>query len=149
MSVVRMGGQAAVVSAQDVFGKADTSWPFQGAGTGAGSDWLVYPVELAGGLSSAVFSVHGVAPGNDTYDLYVYDAGFDLVATTHPFDPLQPGTTNALANAGRGPSTSASPQVLTVASPAAGRHYVVVNRAKLGPSGAGSRSSFAMLLDER
>jgi hypothetical protein len=143
------GSQAVVSSAQDVFGKADTSWPFQGAGTGAGSDWLVYPVELARGLASAVFSVHGVMPGDDTYDLYVYDADLDLIGTTHPFDPLQPGKTDAIANAGRGPTTASAPQTLAVNAPGQGRHYVVVNRAKLGPSGAGSKSAFVLSLDER
>ena len=76
------GSQATVVSARDVFGKADTTWPLGATGTGA--DWLVYPVELARELTSAVFTAYGVAPGDDTYDLYVYDADFNLVAQHAP-----------------------------------------------------------------
>ena len=42
------GPQARITSARDVYGKTDTLWPsvIGSAGTGAGSDWLVYPVEL-------------------------------------------------------------------------------------------------------
>jgi hypothetical protein len=141
------GTQFAVMSANDVFAKADTLWPYVGASpTGTGADWLVYPVELASGLASAVFSVYDRS-GDATYDLYVYDANLNLVASTHPF--LQPGATDTAANSNRGPTTSASPQTLTVPSPAAGRYYVAVNRAKLGSAAAGSFDAFLLALDER
>jgi subtilisin family serine protease len=141
------GPQSAVGSARDVFAKADTLWPYLGASpTGTGADWLVYPVELASGLTSAVFSVYDTS-GDATFDLYVYDANLNLVASTHPF--LQPGVTDTVTNSGRGPTTSASPQTLTVPSPAAGRYYVAVNRAKLGSAAAGGFDAFLLMLDER
>jgi hypothetical protein len=70
-----------------------------------------------------------------TYDLYLYEADYDLEASTHPF--LAPGVTDPVANDDRAPSTQASPQVLTVADPAAERRYLVVSRAKVGGVGAG------------
>jgi hypothetical protein len=141
------GSQSAVGSARDVFAKADTLWPYVGASpTGTGADWLVYPVELAGGLTSAVFSVYDTS-GDATYDLYVYDANLNLVASTHPFQ--QPGVTDVATNSGRGPTTSSSKQTLSVPSPAAGRYYVAVNRAKLGSAAAGSFDAFLLTLDER
>src|SRR6185369_4266443 len=59
-------GPQAAAALDDVFAKSDTLWPsaLGSAGTGAGSDWNVYPVELASGLSEARFSVYGTA-GSD------------------------------------------------------------------------------------
>jgi hypothetical protein len=56
--------------------------------------------------------------------------------------------TDPVANDDRGPSTQASPQVLTVADPAAERRYLVVSRAKVGGVGAGDFGSFVLTLDE-
>ncbi|MDQ3379877.1 MAG: S8 family serine peptidase [Actinomycetota bacterium] len=142
------GGQARVDSARDVFGKADTVWPSAAgaAGTGAGSDWLVFPVELASGLREARLSVYDAVPDAETYDLYLYDAAHNLVANTHPF--AAPGVTDPVANDARGPSTPASPQRLVVTSPAAGRHYLVVSRAKIGGTGSGDFGAFVLTLDE-
>jgi len=142
------GSQARASSARDVFGKADTAWPSAAgtAGTGAGSDWVVFPVELAGGLGEARFSVYDAVPDGETYDLYLYEADYDLVASTHPF--AAPGVTDPLANDARGPSTQAAPQQLVVPSPAAGRHYLVVSRAKIGGTGTGDFGAFVLTLDE-
>ena len=52
--------------------------------TGAGSDWFVYPVELGSRLTEARFSVYDAAAGDETYDLYLYDADYDLLATLAP-----------------------------------------------------------------
>ncbi|MBD0347530.1 MAG: S8 family serine peptidase [Thermoleophilia bacterium] len=146
---VSSGAQSSVASALDVFAKGDTVWPSAAgsAGTGSSADWLVYPVELAAGLSAARFSVHAVSPSDETYDLYIYDADLDLDATTHPFS--QPGVTDLSANAERGSTPSGAPQILTLPSPAPGRYYVAVSRAKLGGGGAGSFGSFLLRLDER
>ena len=144
----RTGAQATATSAHDVYGKADTIWPsvVGSAGTGAGTDWLLYPVELAGGLSQARFSIYDAAAGDETYDLYLYDANLNLVASTHPF--AAPGTTDPIANSQRPPSTQAAPQVLSVAQPASGRHYLAVNRAKIGGTSTGDFGAFALSLDE-
>jgi uncharacterized repeat protein (TIGR01451 family) len=143
------GPQAAIVSGRDVYAKQDTVWPFvPGSGvTGAGSDWLVYPVELGSRLTEARFSVYDAVAGDETYDLYLYDASYDLVASTHPF--AADGVTDVSANAARGPTTVATPQVLTLSSPAEGRYYVVVSRAKVGllPS-TGDFGAFVLTLDE-
>ena len=142
------GPQARIASATDVFGKDDTSWPSAAgtAGTGANADWLVYPVELAAGLSEARFSVYDAAAGDETYDLYLYDADLDLVASTHPF--AAPGVTDTVANDARGPSTSAAPQTLSLRTPAGGRHYLAVNRAKIGGTTTGDFGAFVLTLDE-
>jgi subtilisin family serine protease len=143
------GAQARVTSAHDVFARDNTTWPsVAGQAAGAQADWLVFPVELGSGLASATFKVYDSAAADDdeTYDLYLYEADYDLEASTHPF--LAPGVTDPVANDNRGASTQASPQVLTVASPAAGRHYLVVNRAKVGGVGAGDFGSFVLTLDE-
>ena len=143
-----VGAQATVTSARDVYAKSDTSWPsvLGASGTGAGADWLVYPVELAGGLTAARFSVHDAVAGDETYDVYVYDAKLNLVASTHPF--VAPGVTDAPANDARGSSTQASPQALTLTSPAGGRYYVAVNRAKIGGTSTGDLGAFVLRLDE-
>src|SRR5581483_8624485 len=106
-----------------------TTWPsvVGTPGTGANADWLVYPVELAAGLDHATFSVYDSAAGDETYDVYLYDSSFDLVGSTHPF---------------------ASPGVFTLQAPAAGRYYVVVNRAKIGGTTSGDFGSFVLKLDE-
>ena len=142
------GPQARIASAQDVFGKDDTSWPSAvgTAGTGANADWLVYPVELGAGLDSARFSVYDAAAGDETYDLYLYDQKFDLLASTHPF--ASPGVTDKTANDARGPSTAAAPQVLSLPAPAAGRYYLAVNRAKIGGTNSGDFGAFVLTLDE-
>jgi subtilisin family serine protease len=143
------GAQATVTSAADVFAKSDTVWPSAAgaAGTGAGSDWLVFPVELGSGLREARFRVHDAATGDETYDLYVYGADYNLRASTHPF--AQPGVTDVAANSQRGPSTQASPQLLTLQSPAPGRYYVAVSRAKVGAlPGSGDFGRFVLTLDE-
>jgi hypothetical protein len=143
------GAQATFTSGLDVFGKSDTIWPSAAgaAGTGAGSDWLVFPVELAPGLQEARFRVYDAAAGDETYDLYLYGADYNLHTSTHPF--TQPGVTDAVANSQRGPSTQASPQVLTLQTPSAGRHYVAVSRAKIGLlPGSGDVGKFVLTLDE-
>ena len=128
------GPQARIASARDVYGKFDTVFPYvPGSGiTGAGSDWLVYPVELGSRLTEARFRVYDAAAGDETYDLYVYDEDYALLASTHPF--AADGVTDLVANQSRGPSTAAAPQQLALASPEAGRYYVAVSRAKVGPS---------------
>jgi subtilase family protein len=143
------GAQATVTSGSDVFAKWDTIWPSAAgsAGTGAGSDWLLYPVELGSGLREARFRVHDAAAGDETYDLYVYGSDYDLRATTHPF--ASEGVTDLQANAARGASTAASPQILTLQNPAAGRYYVAVSRAKVGLlPGSGDFGAFVLSLDE-
>ena len=143
------GAQATVVSAADVFAKSDTIWPSAAgaAGTGSGADWLVYAVELGSGLREARFRVHDAAVGDETYDLYVYGSDYGLRASTHPF--ASEGVTDVQANNARGPSTPASPQTLTLQSPAAGRYYVAVSRAKVGLlPGSGDFGAFVLALDE-
>lgn len=143
------GAQATIVSAADVFAKSDTIWPSAAgaAGTGAGSDWLVYAVELGSGLREARFRVHDAAAGDETYDLYVYGSDYNLRASTHPF--ASEGVTDVQANNARGPSTSASPQTLTLQSPAAGRYYVAVSRARVGSlPGSGDFGGYVLALDE-
>jgi subtilisin family serine protease len=146
------GPQAKVTSALDVFAKGDTVWPSVGGQTvsGALSDWLVYPVELAAGLTRARFAVWDTAtdPATETYDLYLYDANLNYEASTHPF--ASPGVTDVVANSGRAVSSQGAPQVLTVSAPRAGRHYLVVSRARIGgvcPC-TGDFGSFGLTLDE-
>jgi uncharacterized repeat protein (TIGR01451 family) len=143
------GPQARIVSARDVYAKSDTLWPSVAgsAGTGSGSDWRVYPVELGDGLTEARFAVHDAATGDETYDLYVYRSDYTLLASTHPF--AAPGVTDVPANNARGPSTAASPQVLTLPSPSVGRYYVAVSRARVGLlPGSGDFGAFVLTLDE-
>ncbi|MBA2721251.1 MAG: S8 family serine peptidase, partial [Chloroflexi bacterium] len=142
--------QAAIASEHDVFAKDDTLWPSAaGAAAGATADWRVYPVELGTGLREARFAVADTAAGDETYDIYVYDARFDLLASSHPF--AAPGVSDAAAQGQRGPSTGADPTSVVLPSPAAGRHYVAVNRARIGrgPFGPiGDMGSFRLTLDE-
>lgn len=141
--------QAQIVSARDVYARDNTTWPsVVGQAAGAQGDWLVFPVELAPRLSRATFRVYDSATGDDdeTYDLYFYEVDYDLEGSTHPF--LTPGVTDPVANDARGPSTQAAPEELTVASPAPGRHYLVVSRAKVGGVGTGDFGSFVLSLDE-
>lgn len=142
------GPQARIASARDVYAKGDTTWPSVAgsAGTGAGSDWLVYSVELGSGLSEARFSVYDAAAGDETYDLYVYRSDYTLLASTHPF--AAEGVTDPIANDARGPSTASSPQRLTLAAPSAGRYYVVVSRAKVGGTSSGDFGAYVLTLDE-
>ncbi|MFN2470593.1 MAG: S8 family serine peptidase [Gaiellaceae bacterium] len=141
------GPQGRVTSAKDVFAKGETSWPYAGTpGTGSSADWHVYPVQIAAGSRETRFVVYGVNPTDDTYDLYVYDSELDLVASSHPF--AAPGVTDVTANGARGPSTSAAPQVVTLARPTGGTYYVAVSRARLGASGAGSFGAFFLRVDE-
>jgi subtilisin family serine protease len=144
------GPQAQASSGTDVYAKGDTTWPSAaGAALGAAADWLVFPVELAGGLSEARLSVVDAAAGDETYDLYLYDRSLDLVASSHPF--AADGTTDVAANNQRGPSTAAAPTVVSLAAPAAGRYYVAVNRARIGQSpleGAGDFGAYRLTLDE-
>jgi subtilisin family serine protease len=146
------GAEARVDTPLDVFAKGDTLWPAVAgqAVSGALSDWRVYPVELGPRLKSAAFRVWDTAttPGTETYDLYLYRADLTLEASTHPF--LQPGTTDVITNSGRPASTADVPQVLTVSAPAAGRHYLVVSRARVGATtpGAGDFGSYSLRLDE-
>jgi len=143
------GPQARFASANDVYGKDDTTWPSVAgtAPTGTNADWIVFPVELAGGLSQARFSVYDATTHNDTYDLYLYDSHMDLISSTHPF--ASSGVTDVAANAERGASTQASPQVLSISAPAAGRLYLAVSRARIGGTIAGaSFGAFVLTLDE-
>lgn len=142
------GPQGAFASARDVFAKGDTTWPsaLGASGTGSNADWLVFPVELGAGLAEASFSVRDTDRGDETYDLYLYDARLDLVVSTHPF--AASGVTDPTANDARGPSTAAAPSELSVRTPAAGRHYVVVSRARVGGTSAGDFGSFTLALDE-
>ncbi len=142
------GPQARITSGADVFAKDDTIWP-SAAGTsptGTNADWLVYPVELAAGLSQARFSVYDAAAGNETYDLYLYDRDLDLIASSHPFAAA--GVTDVAANSSRAATPQSAPQVLSLGTPAAGRHYVVVSRARIGGSNPGDFGSFVLTLDE-
>jgi subtilisin family serine protease len=144
-----LGPQARIVSGGDVYAKADTLWPSAAgsAGTGAGSDWLVYPVELAAGLSEARFTVYDAAAGDETYDLYVYDSDHGLLESTHPFGAE--GVTDVQENSSRGPSTASAPQALTLTAPAAGRYFLAVSRAKVGLlPGSGDFGAFVLTLDE-
>ena len=147
-------GPQAAAALDDAFAKSDTLWPsvIGSPGTGAGSDWNVYPVELASGLSEARFSVYATS-GSDAYDIYVYDAALNLISSTHPFLPpgQASGTTDTSAYETRAPSTASAPQNLSLGTPAAGRHYVVVNRAVVGrpgPQPAGNFGGFRLTLDE-
>ena len=143
------GPQGRIVSGHDVYAKFDTVWPFvPGSGvTGAGSDWFVYPVELGSRLTEARFGVYDAAVGDETYDLYLYDADYDLLATSHPF--AADGVTDVVANSGRAPTPASAPQVLTLTAPAEGRYYVAVSRAKVAPlPGTGDFGAFVLTLDE-
>jgi hypothetical protein len=143
------GPQARITSASDVYAKWDTAWPSAAgsSGTGAGSDWLVYPVELGAGLREARFTVYDAAAGDETYDLYVYGQNYELVTSTHPF--LAPGVTDPAANNDRGPTPGSAPQVLSLVAPTAGRYYVAVSRAKVGfLPGSGDFGRFVLTLDE-
>jgi hypothetical protein len=89
------------------------------------------------------------AAGDETYDLYLYDANLDLLASSHPF--AAPGVTNVAAQRARGPSTEAAPTTVVLHAPAGGRHYVAVNRARIGKGpldAGGDMGSFRMTLDE-
>jgi subtilisin family serine protease len=142
--------QARITSEMDVFAKDDTLWPSAaGAAAGATADWRVYPVELAAGLGEARFAVVDTAAGDETYDLYVYDARFDLLASSHPF--AAPGVSDVPAQGQRGPSTTSDPTTVVLPAPAAGRHYVAVNRARIGRGPLdpiGDMGSFRLTLDE-
>ncbi|HUQ78598.1 MAG TPA: S8 family serine peptidase [Patescibacteria group bacterium] len=144
------GPQAVIASERDVYAKDDTLWPSgAGAAAGATADWRVYPVDLGAGLGEARFAVVDAAAGDETYDLYVYDARLDLLASTHPF--LAPGVSDLPAQRDRGPSTAADPTTLVLPAPAAGRHYVVVNRARIGRGPldvGGDMGAFRLTLDE-
>lgn len=142
------GPQARIASARDVYAKWDTIWPSAAgsSGTGAGSDFLVYPVELGPGLTEARLSVYDAAAGDETYDLYVYGPDYALLASTHPF--AAPGVTNVVANDGRAASTQSAPQLLTLAAPAPGRYYVAVSRARVGGTTSGDFGAFVLTLDE-
>jgi hypothetical protein len=145
------GPTAAIDTARDVFAKSDTFWPnaVGQPGTGSNADWRVLPVDLAGGLTEAVFTAWDTHGGTDTYDLYVYDAGFDLIASTHPF--AADGVTDTAANDARGPSTAAAPARLVLTSPAGGRYYVALSRAKVGRNyitASGDMGSATLRLDE-
>ncbi|MEA2621117.1 MAG: hypothetical protein QOH61_27 [Chloroflexota bacterium] len=137
-------------SAMDVYAKGDTVWPsVVGQANGAVADWLGLGVELGTGLASATFSVWDTAAGDETYDLYLYRNAV-LVASTHPFTTPNSGTTDVVANNGRGPTTSASPGTLVIPNPPAGRYVIVVNRARVGTVDAinGDFGSFTLTLDE-
>lgn len=144
------GAQAKVVSVRDVFAKDDTLWPSAaGQALGATADWLVYGVELAPGLSSATFAVWDTDAGTETYDIYVYDANLDLVDSSHPF--AADGVSDAAAQAQRPASTATAPTTVTLVAPPSGRHYIAVNRARIGRGPIdpiGDFGSFTMTLDE-
>ena len=129
-----------------------TVWPAVGgqAISGALSDWLVYPVDLGSRLTRATFTVWDTAtvPATETYDLYVFDAGLDLEASTHPFET--PGYTDLTTYLSRPASTADAPQTLQLTAPVAGRHYIVVSRAATGDvtPGTGDFGSFSLRLDE-
>lgn len=144
------GPQAVIAAERDVFAKDDTLWPSAaGAALGATADWRVYPVDLSAGLGEARFAVVDTAAGDETYDIYVYDARLDLLASSHPF--LAPGVSDQQAQSERGPSTADDPTVVTLRAPAAGRHYVAVNRARIGGgplTAGGDFGAFLLTLDE-
>jgi subtilisin family serine protease len=142
------GPQARFVSGNDVYAKDDTTWPSVAgtAPTGTNADWLVFPVELATGLREARFNVYDAAAGNETYDLYLYDGRLDLITSTHPF--ASDGVTDVTANVQRGPSTLAAPQVLSITTPASGRYYLAVSRARVGGTNSGDFGAFVLSLDE-
>lgn len=144
------GGQHTVVSVRDVFAKDDTLWPSAaGAAAGATADWRVLPIDLTGGLAEARFSVVDSAAGDETYDLYLYDAQFNLIASSHPF--AAPGVSDVAAQMQRGPSTVTDPTTVILATPAAGRHYIAINRARIGRGPfdpIGDMGSFRLVLDE-
>ena len=142
------GPQSRITSAHDVYAKDNTSWPSAVGtpGTGSNADWLVYPATLNTGLVSATFSVYDAAAGDETYDLYVYDSSFTLVASSHPF--ASSGVTDVNQNNARGPSTELQPQTLTLSAPTGGRYYVVVSRAKVGGTTSGDFGAFVLKLDE-
>ena len=143
------GAQAAYDSARDVFAKDDTIWPSAaGAALGSTADWLVYPVELAPNLGTATFRAWDTDVGNETYDIYVYDAHLDLIASSHP---LADGATIVPLQATRTASTEADPTLVTLTAPPPGRHYVAVSRARIlrGPiDPIGDFGSFRLTLDE-
>lgn len=145
------GPSAGIDTARDIYAKEDTFWPnvVGQPGTGSNADWLVYPVDLAAGLSQAIFTAWDTAGLGNTYDLYLYDADFDRIATTHPF--AAPGVTDTQANSARGPSTAALPSRLILSNPVAARYYLAVSRAKVGRdhlSAVGDMGSAAIRLDE-
>ncbi|MEO7117986.1 MAG: S8 family serine peptidase, partial [Candidatus Limnocylindrales bacterium] len=143
------GARSQIASAMDVYAKGDTQWPSAaGAALGAMADWLTFPIDLGPDRSSVRLSVYDAAVGDETYDLYVYDAQFDLVASTHPFSA--PGVTDMSAQSARGPSTQADPAVVTLSDPPGLRYYVVVNRAKVGTVDAinGDFGAYVLTLDE-
>ncbi len=145
------GPSAAMDTARDIFAKQDTVWPSVAGqpGTGSNADWLVEPVDLAAGLSEAAFTAWDTAGLGNTYDLYLYDAAFDLVATSHPF--AADGVTDVRANDARGPSTAADPIRVSLAAPAGGRYYLVLSRARVGRntlSADGDFGSASIRLDE-
>ena len=145
------GPQARIASARDVFAKDDTIWPSAAgsAGTGAASDWLVYPVELGGGLTEARFSVYDAAAGDETYDLYLYSSRLHAAREHAPVRLGRRHATMRSRTTRAAPSTAAAPQVLTLAAPAAGRYYVAVSRAKVGDLPAsGDFGAFVLTLDE-
>jgi hypothetical protein len=145
------GPAAAIDTARDIFAKQDTSWPSVAGqpGTGSSADWLVEPVDLASGLSQAIFTAWDTAGLGNTYDLYVYDAAFDLVTSSHPF--AADGVTDTQANDARGASTAANPTRVALAGPTGGRYYLVLSRAKVGRntlSAGGDFGSASIRLDE-
>ncbi|HET7676369.1 MAG TPA: S8 family serine peptidase [Candidatus Limnocylindrales bacterium] len=145
------GPQARYASAADVFAKDDTTWPsLAGAALGAAADWLVHPVDLADGLSSATLRAWDSDGGDDeTYDIYVYDANLDLIAGTHPFGA--DGTTDVARNSTREGTTEAVPAEVVLRTPAAGRYFVAINRARInrGPfDPLGDFGSYELTLDE-
>jgi hypothetical protein len=145
------GPTAAIDTARDVFAKSDTFWPSAVGqpGTGSNADWLVSPVDLAGGLTDAVFTAWDTAGASNTYDLYLYDARYDLIASTHPF--AAEGVTDQAANDARGPSTAVDPARLVLTSPIGGRYYLALSRAKVGRNyltTSGDMGSAAIRLDE-
>ncbi len=145
------GPRARFASQQDVLAKGDTVWPsLVGAAQGAAADWLIYPVELAKDLERVRFEVYDARTDDDdeTYDLYLYDTHFDLVASTHPF--LIDGVTDKTRNDARPPSTASDPQVLELEDPPGRRYYLVVSRAKVGQTDPirGDFGAFVLTVDE-
>jgi subtilisin family serine protease len=139
-----------VASGHDVYAKHDTIWPSAAGqpGTGSGADWLAYPVDLPDGVAGATFLAWDSDRATDTYDLYLYDADLDLVASSHPF--AAPETTDVETHRSRAPSTESAPTVLTVRTPAGGPHTLVVSRARVGPIGpqqSGTFGSFGLLFE--